>query len=194
VPTRFLVCSHARFSHILPGNTTPADPSITNNFESAHLGHQLMVQKYVGTLDIPVDQRFLKCRVEVHNASCCVQTYAETGLPLQCRFLILGAKQVQQKYHYCFSNSVWREGCVHMWGEAMRCLHLAKQIGRHGFWTQPFEAWSSSEQYSETPLVGFSGEQWTWALENITQRKYNTEVTGFGSLKMNVNWEKTLNR
>lgn len=102
----FLACSHTRFSHIPPSNTMPADPSITNNFMSAHLRHQLMVQKYVGTLDIPVDQRLLKCRVKVHNASCCVHTYAETGLPLQCRFLILGARQVKQKYHYCFSNSV----------------------------------------------------------------------------------------
>jgi hypothetical protein len=50
-----------------------------------------MVQQYVRTLYIPVDQRLFKCCVEVHDALCCIQTYAETGPPLQHSFLILGA-------------------------------------------------------------------------------------------------------
>jgi hypothetical protein len=120
-----------------PGNTMPADPPsfTTTNIVSAHLGHHPVVQQYVRALDIPVDQRFLECRVKVHDASCCVQTYAETGPPLQYRFLILGAKRVKQKYHYCIFTSACREGeCVRNCDWAMGCLHLAKQIGRHGFW------------------------------------------------------------
>jgi CTP-dependent riboflavin kinase len=64
-----------------------------NDTVSSNLRHKLLVQQYVGTLNVPVDERFLMCRVKVQYAICCAVSNVQTSPPVYDRFFTLGANK-----------------------------------------------------------------------------------------------------